>query len=111
MAVHKRLEANDLENPMSDITTYIENNRQRYVDELVELLKYPSVSADSRHAGDIDKCADFLVSHLSDLGLEARKLPTGGHPVVYAEWMGAPGKPTVLIYGHYDVQPADPLEL
>jgi len=96
---------------MSSLDTYIENNRQRYVDELVELLKFPSISADSAYAGDIERCADYLVDHLQGIGLEARKMPTGGHPLVYAEWLGAPGQPTVLIYGHYDVQPPDPLEL
>jgi acetylornithine deacetylase/succinyl-diaminopimelate desuccinylase-like protein len=96
---------------MSDVSSFIESNRQRYVDELVELLKFPSVSADSTHSGDINSCADHLVNHFKEIGLEARKMPTGGHPLVYAEWLGAPGKPTVMIYGHYDVQPPDPLDL
>lgn len=96
---------------MSDLDTYIEDNRQRYVDELITLLKFPSISADSSFAGDINNCADYIVDHLEKMGLKAQKMPTKGHPVVYAEWMGAPGKPTVLIYGHYDVQPPDPLEL
>lgn len=96
---------------MADVSNYIETNRQRYVDELVELLKFPSISADSKHAGDIDKCADYLVAHFKSLGLETKKMPTGGHPLVYAEWLGAPGQPTVMIYGHYDVQPPDPLNL
>lgn len=96
---------------VADVSTYIKDNRQRYVDELVELLKFPSISADSKHAGDIEKCADFLVAHFKSLGLDAKRMPTGGHPLVYAEWLGAPGQPTVLIYGHYDVQPPDPLNL
>ena len=96
---------------MADLGVYIDQNEKRYVDELVTLLKFPSVSADSANAGDIDQCADWLVDHLSGLGLTATKMATGGHPVVYAEWLKAEGKPTVLIYGHYDVQPADPLEL
>ena len=96
---------------MADLVGYIEQNRRRYVDELITLLKFPSVSADSKHQGDIQKCADWLVEHFNAMGLSARKMPTAGHPVVYAEWLKAPGKPTVLIYGHYDVQPADPLEL
>ena len=73
---------------MSSLDTYIENNRQRYIDELVELLKFPSISADSAYAGDIERCADYLVGHLQGIGLEARKMPTGGHPLVYAEWLG-----------------------
>jgi acetylornithine deacetylase/succinyl-diaminopimelate desuccinylase-like protein len=96
---------------MPDVSSFIESNRQRYVDELVQLLKFPSVSADSNYSGDINSCADYLVDHFKEIGLEARKMSTGGHPVVYAEWLGAPGKPTVMIYGHYDVQPPDPLEL
>jgi len=96
---------------VSDVSTYIQNNRQRYVDELVELLKFPSVSADSAHKSDIEKCADYLTAHFKSLGLEARKMETGGHPLVYAEWLGAPRQPTVMIYGHYDVQPPDPLNL
>jgi len=96
---------------MADLAQYIEQNKRRYIDELITLLKFPSVSADSKNQGDIQKCADWLVEHFSGMGLTARKMPTAGHPVVYAEWLKAPGKPTVLIYGHYDVQPADPLEL
>ena len=99
------------EHDMSKLDDYIEKNRQRYVDELITLLKFPSISADSSYAGDINNCADYIVDHFEKIGLKAQKMPTKGHPVVYAEWMGAPGKPTVLIYGHYDVQPPDPLEL
>jgi acetylornithine deacetylase/succinyl-diaminopimelate desuccinylase-like protein len=96
---------------MASLNAYIEQNKQRYVDELITLLKFPSVSADSKHKTDIESCADWVTAHLNALGLKARKMPTGGHPAVYAEWLGAPGKPTVLIYGHYDVQPPDPLNL
>lgn len=96
---------------MPDVSKFIEKNRQRYVDELVELLKIPSISADSKHAPDITRCADYLVAHFKSLGLETKKMPTGGHPLVYAEWLKAPGQPTVMIYGHYDVQPPDPLNL
>lgn len=96
---------------MADLVSYIGQNKRRYIDELITLLKFPSVSADSKHQGDIQKCADWLVAHFDGMGLSARKMPTAGHPVVYAEWLKAPGKPTVLFYGHYDVQPADPLEL
>jgi acetylornithine deacetylase/succinyl-diaminopimelate desuccinylase-like protein len=96
---------------MTNLGAHIEANRQRYIDELFTLLRFPSVSADSKHAGAMHQCADHLADHLSQIGLTARKMPTDGHPVVYAEWLGAKGKPTVLIYGHYDVQPPDPLDL
>ncbi|ABF45842.1 peptidase M20 [Deinococcus geothermalis DSM 11300] len=78
--------------------------------ELFELLRIPSVSADPAHVGDMARAAEFLRSKLQALGLTARVDPTGGHPVVYAERLEAPGKPTVLIYGHYDVQPEAPLD-
>ena len=76
----------------------------------MEFVRFPSVSAQPKYANDIKKCASWLASHLRQIGLERVKLvPTPRHPLVYAEWRRAPGRPTVLIYGHYDVQPADPL--
>jgi acetylornithine deacetylase/succinyl-diaminopimelate desuccinylase-like protein len=78
---------------------------------LVEFASIPSVSTDPAHAADIDRAARWVARELAAAGpLAVRTLPTGGHPVVYGEWLGAPGKVTVLVYGHYDVQPADPLE-
>lgn len=82
----------------------------RVLDELATVVRFPSVSADRTHAGAIRQCATWLADHLRSIGLEhASGLPTKGHPVVYAEWRHAPDKPTVLIYGHYDVQPAEQL--
>lgn len=80
----------------------------RFQQELFDMLRIPSVSADKAHAGDIDKMARWLADHLRGLGLEnARVMPTAGNPVVYAEWLGAGhDRPTVLVYGHYDVVPA-----
>jgi acetylornithine deacetylase/succinyl-diaminopimelate desuccinylase-like protein len=74
----------------------------------IELLRIPSLSGDPAYAGDVRRTAEWLAAHLHALGLEsARVMPTAGHPVVYAEWLGAgPEKPTVLVYGHYDVVPA-----
>ena len=76
--------------------------------ELHELLRIPSLSGDPAYAGDVRLAAEWLAAHLHALGLESvRVMPTAGHPVVYAEWLGAgPEKPTVLVYGHYDVVPA-----
>jgi acetylornithine deacetylase/succinyl-diaminopimelate desuccinylase-like protein len=76
----------------------------------MSFVRFASVSAQPEHADDIRKCAEWLASHLRQIGLERVKIvPTPRHPLVYAEWRRAPGRPTVLIYGHYDVQPADPL--
>ena len=91
---------------------YQDKHRQRFLDELLGLLKIPSVSADSIHQNDMLLCAEAVKKSLLDAGADkAEVLPTKGHPVVYAEKIADPGKPTVLVYGHYDVQPADPLEL
>ena len=83
------------------------------IKELKDLLAIPSVSAQPQHKGDIARAAQWLVDHLLAVGMQrAKVMPTAGHPVVYGEWMSAgKDKPTLLIYGHYDVQPADPLEL
>jgi acetylornithine deacetylase/succinyl-diaminopimelate desuccinylase-like protein len=96
---------------MPAVTDYITKNRQRYVDELFELLRMPTVSADSTKKQELIRCAEHLVRHFAAIGLTAKLVKTPGHPIVYAEWLGRPGAPTVLYYGHYDVQPADPLEL
>ena len=83
-------------------------NGERFLDELFEMLRIPSLSGDPAHAGDIWKMAQWLEAHLQSLGLDnARIMSTAGHPVVYGEWLGAgPDRPTVLVYGHYDVVPA-----
>jgi acetylornithine deacetylase/succinyl-diaminopimelate desuccinylase-like protein len=99
---------------MSDprIAEYIEANRQRLLDDLKELVRIPSISTLSEHAPDCRRAAAWLVDQLQQIGMErAELIETHGHPLVYGEWLGAPGRPTVLIYGHYDVQPVDPVEL
>lgn len=95
------------------VRTYVETNQARFLNELKTLIAIPSISTLSEHKTDLRHAADFLVAQLRDqVGLaSARVIETAGHPLVYAEWLGAPGKPTVLIYGHYDVQPIDPIEL
>ena len=91
---------------------YISSNKDRFLSELFEWLKIPSVSADSRHKNDVRKAAEFLRDKLSSAGADNVEIcETKGHPIVYAEKIKSPGLPTVLVYGHYDVQPADPLEL
>ena len=94
------------------VVEYIESKRDAHLNELIELLRIPSVSTKSEHKPDIERAASWLANKLRAAGMEKVEiLPTAGHPMVYAEWLKAPGKPTVLFYGHYDVQPAEPLEL
>ena len=91
---------------------YIESNKDRFLSELLDLLRIPSVSADSKFKGDVLKAAEFVHAKLVEAGADVAEIcPTGGHPIVYGEKMIDPKLPTVLVYGHYDVQPADPYEL
>ncbi len=97
---------------MDQLLQYIEQNKDRYLSELTALLAIPSVSTDANRKGDIERCARWVADHLSAIGMTSTTVyPTAGHPIVYSEWLGAAGKPTLLIYGHYDVQPPEPLEL
>lgn len=94
------------------IKQYIDTHQQRFLDELFDWLRIPSVSADSRHKGDVRKAAEYLVNKFKEAGVDKVELcETPGHPIVYAEKMVNPSLPTVLVYGHYDVQPPDPLDL
>ena len=93
-----------------NLDTYINSKKQDHLHELYELLRIPSVSTKSENKPDIERAAQWVADKLRAAGMEKVEiLPTGGHPMVYAEWLKAPGKPTVLFYGHYDVQPAEPL--
>jgi len=97
---------------MNTQLSYIEDNKQRFLDELLDLLRIPSVSADSKHKNDVLKAAEFVASKLREAGADDVEVcPTAGHPIVYGEKMIDPSLPTVLVYGHYDVQPPDPLDL
>ncbi len=90
---------------------YAHANRARFVAELKEFVRFPSVSARPANAGDMTRCAEWLADHLRGIGMQrVEVVPTPRHPLVYAEWLELPGVPTVLIYGHYDVQPAEPLD-
>src|SRR2546425_4894279 len=94
------------------VIDYIEKNKARYVEELKNFLRIPSISTDPKHKKDVRNCADYVISELKRIGIEDAKLyETAGHPIIYAQWLKAPGQPTVLFYGHYDVQPVDPVEL
>jgi acetylornithine deacetylase/succinyl-diaminopimelate desuccinylase-like protein len=92
--------------------TYLEEQQSRYQEELLQFLSIPSISALPEHDDAVQQAARWVVDRLRVAGLEnVQVLSTGGHPVVYGEWLHAPGKATVMIYGHFDTQPADPLDL
>ena len=90
---------------------FCDAHEQRFIDELTRWVAIPSISADPAHRGDVRRCAEAMVERMRALGFTAEVLETKGHPVAYGEWLNAPGKPTALVYGHYDVQPVDPLDL
>jgi acetylornithine deacetylase/succinyl-diaminopimelate desuccinylase-like protein len=97
-----------------DPTAYVEQHRERFLAQLQDLLRIPSVSALSQHRPDVWRAAEWVAEDLRAIGLHGVEVipdAEGGHPLVYGEWLDAPGCPTLLIYGHYDVQPPDPLEL
>lgn len=97
---------------MQEIKKYVDDNKQRFLDELFELLRFPSVSADPKYKQDVLKTADYVAQKLKEAGAEQVEVcQTAGYPIVYGEKIIDPTKPTVLVYGHYDVQPPDPLEL
>jgi acetylornithine deacetylase/succinyl-diaminopimelate desuccinylase-like protein len=97
----------------SSAVSYVrdQGNQQRFLNELKDLLRIPSVSTLPEHKGDVRKAAEFIAADLKKMGMEnVEVIATAGHPLVYADWLHASGKPTVLCYGHYDVQPPDPLD-
>jgi acetylornithine deacetylase/succinyl-diaminopimelate desuccinylase-like protein len=97
---------------MDKVVDFINVNRDRYIDEMKRYLAIPSISALPEHKADVRTCAEWTADEMRRIGLQNVRLEeTPGHPVVYGEWLGAPGAPTILFYGHYDVQPVDPLHL
>ena len=91
---------------------YLTQNQDRFINELVEFIKIPSISAQSQHREDVEKAGKWFANRLKQAGFDhVRVLPTGGHPVVYGEWIQDKSLPTVMIYGHFDVQPVDPIDL
>jgi acetylornithine deacetylase/succinyl-diaminopimelate desuccinylase-like protein len=95
---------------LESVDAYLEAHRGAFEEQLKELLRIPSVSAQPDHDADTQRAARFIRDDLAVMGLEAELIPTKRHPIVYAQWLKAPGKPTLLVYGHYDVQPPEPLE-
>ncbi|CAB1077143.1 Acetylornithine deacetylase/Succinyl-diaminopimelate desuccinylase and related deacylases [Olavius algarvensis Delta 1 endosymbiont] len=97
---------------MTDWTEHLEANTSLYLGELMAFLRIPSISSLPEHAADVNRAAEWVAERLKTAGIEAVKiLPTAGHPVVYGQWLHAPDKPTIMIYGHFDTQPVDPLDL
>ena len=97
---------------MQQADQYIETHRERFLNELMDLLRIPSVSADPKYKGDVARCAEEVKKRMEEAGLDKVEVcTTAGHPIVYGEKIVDPSKPTVLVYGHYDVQPPDPMEL
>jgi acetylornithine deacetylase/succinyl-diaminopimelate desuccinylase-like protein len=96
----------------SVVEAFVQKNESRWLDELTDFLRIPSISTLPEHKDDVAHAAQFVADSLKHAGLEnVEVIPTARHPLVYADWLHAPGKPTVLCYGHYDVQPPDPLDL
>jgi len=97
---------------MEKVQSYISENKQRFLDELLDFLRIPSISADSKYKGDVLRAAEWLSAELARIGMDGVSvIPTSGHPVVYGEKIIDASAPTILVYGHYDVQPPDPLDL
>ncbi|MFQ6094250.1 MAG: dipeptidase, partial [bacterium] len=99
-------------NTMVAWESYLNEHREQFVSELLEFLRIPSISSLPDHIPDVQKAAEWLEDRMKAAGIESvRIMPTGGHPVIYGEWLHSSGRPTVLIYGHFDTQPVDPLDL
>src|SRR5437868_11008222 len=97
---------------MATAEEFLEQTREQGLKELEDFLRIPSISSSPERADDVRRAAGHLAEQYERVGLQnAEVIETAGHPVVYADWLKAPGKPTVLLYGHYDVQPVDPLDL
>src|SRR5262245_36022053 len=99
---------------MQAVIGYLKENQPRFVDELCEYVRFPSVSAQPNHRQDLHNCAQWWVDHCNQIGLQARLCPTQGHPIVVAHTPSknrSTARPKFLVYGHYDVQPPEPFEL
>lgn len=97
---------------MSAWQSYLDQNRERFLSEMLDFFTIPSISALPEHAPDVRRAGEWVAARMKAAGIEnVEMMETGGHPVVYGDWLHAPGKPTVMIYGHFDVQPVDPLHL
>jgi acetylornithine deacetylase/succinyl-diaminopimelate desuccinylase-like protein len=95
----------------ASLARFCDEHESSHLDELKRWIAIPSISNDPGHRSDVRRCCELLVERMREIGLEGKVLETAGNPLAYGQWLGAPGKPTILIYGHYDVQPVDPIEL
>ena len=95
---------------LEQVDAYLDEHKGQFEEQLKDLIRIPSISAQPDHDHDTRRAAEFLLKDFQAIGLKAELIETPRHPILYAEWLGAPGKPTLLIYGHYDVQPPEPLE-
>ena len=97
---------------MATWESYLQENSAQFLEQLLEFLRIPSISSQPEHKNDVQRAAEWVSVRLRKAGIEdVQILSTGGHPVVYGQWMHANDKPTILIYGHFDIQPVDPIEL
>jgi acetylornithine deacetylase/succinyl-diaminopimelate desuccinylase-like protein len=97
---------------MSSVAAYVNDQQDRYLEQLKQILRIPSISTDPNHASEVRRASEWVENRLRSAGCTKVEIhTTPRHPIVYGEWMGAPGKPTILVYGHYDVQPVDPIAL
>ena len=97
---------------MAEWQTYLHERKDRFINELIEFLRIPSISSLPEHTSDVQHAAEWVEARMKAAGIESVEImPTGGHPVVYGDWLHASDKPTVMIYGHFDTQPVDPLDL
>src|SRR5688500_7022881 len=94
---------------MADLDSFLSAQAAQFEADLLELLRIASVSADSKHRGDVAQAAQWVADQFRSMGLQTELIPTAGHPLIYAESPPVPNKPVALVYGHYDVQPPDPL--
>ncbi|MBA4170558.1 MAG: dipeptidase, partial [Chloroflexi bacterium] len=101
-----------MSDPISDVEAFLERSAPERLHDYLAFLRIPSIGTLSEHAPDVRRAAEFVADRLTAMGIENVEVsPTGGHPIVYGDWLHAADAPTVLVYGHYDVQPVDPLEL
>ena len=96
---------------IDQVDRYLTDNAPQFVEDLKGLLRIPSISADSSRQSDVRRAAENVLQQMTSVGIDARIVETAGHPIVHGQWLKAPGAPTVMVYGHYDVQPPDPIEI
>ncbi len=98
-------------NDSRDVMARLDAEKESHLEQLKDFLRIPSISTDPEYAVEVRRAGEFVLGHLKAAGLATELIETAGYPLVYGEWLGAPGKPTILFYGHYDVQPVDPVDL